>query len=402
MTQNWNPSIHTLWQSGNRSRAMSEISAKLSKTPGKKPLGLAMQFVHYLTLLHEWHVSLAVLEDLGKQWPDQAMVKRNIALSAFKTGDSARAVTAIHECLAITPHDHVALDILTMIQYSQKRYEDAAASGTASLQQKAMVGAAINRGWTLPKEAPSRWLEGTSKRDVIAFSLWGKEPRYLRGAFDNIEAARALYPTWQVRFYADSSVPAPVLADLKLLGAQVVTKPSGQTLQNKLTWRFEVADDADVARFLVRDVDSVLTPRERAAVDAWIASDRWFHVMRDWWVHAELVLAGMWGGVAGVLPSVRKLRDKYTPGLYAAAHVDQDFLRDRIWPYLSTSCLVHDRCFAMDGVEAWPTPAPPGDDHVGINVFAADQHAQAERVATFLRAEIGNKPVSLPLLGLEA
>src|SRR3546814_4057118 len=99
------------------------------------------------------------------------------------------------------------------------------------------------------------------------------------------------------------------------------------------------------------------------------------------------VLAGMWGGVAGVLPSVRKLRDKYTPGLYAAAHVDQDFLRDRIWPYLSTSCLVHDRCFAMDGVEAWPTPAPPGDDHVGINVFAADQHAQAERVATFLRAE---------------
>src|SRR3546814_13853980 len=104
-----------------------------------------MQFVHYLTLLHEWHVSLAVLEDLGKQWPDQAMVKRNIALSAFKTGDSARAVTAIHECLAITPPDHVALDILTMIQYSQKRYADAAPSGTASLPPNDTVGADIKQ-----------------------------------------------------------------------------------------------------------------------------------------------------------------------------------------------------------------------------------------------------------------
>jgi hypothetical protein len=52
----------------------------------------------------------------------------------------------------------------------------------------------------------------------------------------------------------------------------------------------------------VRDADSVLNLRERLAVDDWLASGRWFHIMRDWWSHTDLVLAGMWGGVAGVLP----------------------------------------------------------------------------------------------------
>ena len=45
------------------------------------------------------------------------------------------------------------------------------------------------------------------KQAVIAFSLWGAQPRYLRGALDNVLAAAYLYPGWRVRFYVDGSVP---------------------------------------------------------------------------------------------------------------------------------------------------------------------------------------------------
>ena len=33
-------------------------------------------------------------------------------------------------------------------------------------------------------------------RNVIAFSLWGSNPRYLRGALTNATVARYLYPGW--------------------------------------------------------------------------------------------------------------------------------------------------------------------------------------------------------------
>jgi hypothetical protein len=46
-----------------------------------------------------------------------------------------------------------------------------------------------------------------------------------------------------------------------------------------------VAADADVDRFIVRDADSRLNSREKAAVDAWIASGATFPIMRDCFAH---------------------------------------------------------------------------------------------------------------------
>ena len=89
-----------------------------------------------------------------------------------------------------------------------------------------------------------------------------------------------------------ADVPAEVRARLAQLGADVRLEPSGQPMREKLAWRFKVANDPSVGRFLVRDVDSVIGEREKAAVDAWLASDKWFHVMRDWWTHTDLILAG--------------------------------------------------------------------------------------------------------------
>ena len=45
-------------------------------------------------------------------------------------------------------------------------------------------------------------------RNVIAFSIWGTELRYLKGALTNAIVARYLYPGWTARFYTDRSTPA--------------------------------------------------------------------------------------------------------------------------------------------------------------------------------------------------
>lgn len=402
MNLNWNEAIHRHWLAGNRPRAMQEIMAAMQKSHGKRPFGLAMQFIHYLTLLHEWPVALAALEDLAKTYPGNAVIQRNIALAALNVGAFDRADVAISETLAETPDDHISLDILNLLRYRQGRFEEAAIAGSASLRAKALASTQRQPGWSLPSAPPRTWLASATqpRQDVISFSLFGSSPRYLRGAFDNIRAARNLYQEWQVRFYVDPSVPPQVVAGLEALGAQIVRKPAGLPVFRKLAWRFEVADDPSVGRFLVRDADCVLSARERAAVDAWIASDRWFHIMRDWWVHGALVLAGMWGGVATVLPSMKRLLDRYTPHRASNTVADQDFLRERLWPYLNASCLVHDRCFNADGVERWPVPAPAGDDHVGINVFAAEEGLQAERVKAFICENLGEDSSILHPLGL--
>ena len=56
------------------------------------------------------------------------------------------------------------------------------------------------------------------------------------------------------------------------------------------------ADEA-VDRFIVRDADSRLNPRERLAVEEWIASGKRIHSIRDHPNHDRPLNGGMWGGV---------------------------------------------------------------------------------------------------------
>ena len=282
----------------------------------------------------------------------------------------------------VEPESAAACDTLTTCLHELGREDEAAEAGARALVLKDRDAGEPPTGWSLPAGRPGALAAG--KRDVIAFSLWGNDARYLRGALDNALAAPAIYPGWSLRFYVDESVPAELRAALARLGADVVLERPGQETRRKLAWRFQVANDPTVGRFLVRDADSVLSLRERVAVDAWIASDRWFHAMRDWWTHTDLVLAGMWGGVAGVLPPLMDLLDAYRPRAMETLNIDQWFLRDSVWRYLRQSCLVHDRIFSPPGTTRFPGTPPEGGVHVGQNAFAADRAGQAGRLGHWL------------------
>ncbi|MDX2125573.1 MAG: tetratricopeptide repeat protein [Aeromonas hydrophila] len=384
MPTGWDTTAHNSWLAGQRQVAIQQLLARLNGSTAK-PVALQLQFAYYLFLCDDPASAAQVLEMAHKAEPGNDEVLRNLCACLSRAGQYELAVARLQTLLQRVPDDFHALDALCASLAKLDRYNEAAQAGTRSLTLKARSAGKAPPSWALPAAEPAVWLaDGSRKPDVIAFSLWGSGPRYLRGAIDNVLAASYLYPGWRVRFYVDESVPAELLAALRELGAELLLQPAGQSLRQRLCWRFQVANDPLVGRFLVRDVDSVPGVRERLAVQEWLASTRWFHIMRDWWSHTDLVLAGMWGGMAGVLPPLAPLLEGYQPDVMETPNIDQWFLRDRLWGYLSQSCLVHDRCFTPPGAIPWPQPAPGGSEHVGQDIFTAQREPQARRLASWI------------------
>lgn len=208
---------------------------------------------------------------------------------------------------------------------------------------------------------------GDARRNIIAFSLWGSDPRYLDNAVANAELARHIYPEWRCRFYLDSSVPESYLGKLQFAGAELVPMQPARFLNEGLFWRFLVANDPNVDRFLIRDADSMLSVRERTAVNQWLDSDKHFHLMRDLPSHTELILAGMWGGVGGVLPPLEPAWTRFAAEFSVPPKImDQLFLRQCIWPAIKDHSLTHDSHYDFNGARPFPVHANiQANRHVG-------------------------------------
>jgi hypothetical protein len=105
--------------------------------------------------------------------------------------------------------------------------------------------------------------------------------------------------------------------------------------------------------------------------------------MRDFWTHTDLMLAGMWGGVAGVLPDMAQALAAYRSSQAETANIDQWFLRDRVWAHVRASCLAHDRLFRPTGAVPFPGALPEGHRHVGQNEYDVRRDEQAKLVSAW-------------------
>ncbi len=209
-------------------------------------------------------------------------------------------------------------------------------------------------------------------RNILSFSVWGGNPRYLQGAINNAIVARYLYPGWTCRFYTDDSTREDFRRALVSLGAQVIL-PDLPADPFGLFWRFLVEDDPDVDIYVVRDADAVVNVKERVAVAQWLSSGYAFHVMRDHLQHCELMLAGMWGAHRGNIGQMRQKIESYVASLPKRAgyrHKDQHFLRDIVWPIAKTSLITHDSYFNFMNPRRFDGNFMlPSDMHVGQNDF---------------------------------
>jgi len=194
-------------------------------------------------------------------------------------------------------------------------------------------------------------------RRIISFSLYGQLPIYVVGAIRNAELVHEVYEGWIARFYVDESVSVDVLEALATRGAEIVKVdcPRKGPMYGRY-WRFWVAADAEVERFIVRDADSRLNTRERAAVDAWGASGKRFHIMRDSIHHNRLMLSGMWGGLGGCLPEIRRQVDNW--GRYSVRGENDQFMSEIVYPHTKNQHLCHDSYGHFEDGQPFPPHAP--------------------------------------------
>lgn len=176
---------------------------------------------------------------------------------------------------------------------------------------------------------------------VISFSLWGNNPKYTIGAIKNAELANSIYPEWISRFYIGKSVPNNIIDDLRNIQNTEIIEMNEDGDWTSMFWRFLACEDSDV--MLSRDTDSRLSLREKYAVDEWLSSDKDFHIMRDHPYHNTVILGGMWGCRNGILSNIKELLTNYIKGNFW--QVDQNFLRDIIYPLVRDTSFVHDEFF---------------------------------------------------------
>lgn len=170
-------------------------------------------------------------------------------------------------------------------------------------------------------------------RKIISFSLWGDSRLYNQGALDNIDACERYYPDWTPRFYVAKN--CPVLADLLseenrdrcevsimpatdyVKGSTVNVEQHHNPIHRNMLWRNLALFDSDIV--LLRDTDSLVSPREAEAVSRWLDSGEPACALYDHPAHVGGILmpglTGYHGSIArqlyGTETLFRQVEDAY-------------------------------------------------------------------------------------------
>ena len=225
-------------------------------------------------------------------------------------------------------------------------------------------------------------MAGNQARCAIAYTLYvpyskalPKMDRYLTALqARRVEAVRH-FPGWDVRLYLDGRFTKGMADVIRQLGYTVVhLPPSNRSLPewHHVSSRLRVIDDPDVDVFMMRDLDSALSPRDAISVWVWLSSGVEFHSMHDNPAHSDVLMAGMWGGRS------EAARRRFAPrGIdaflaEAAANVDhrgndQLLLTKAVWPHIEGNTLHMDMpqtyC-KYDGKLCVPFPMAPHSGQV--------------------------------------
>ncbi len=207
----------------------------------------------------------------------------------------------------------------------------------------------------------NKYLHAVGTKNIISYSLYGTNSRYIVGAIENANNYKKIFPGWNMRVYYDSTVPMETIEILRKNDVELWDMSTSKI--NKMSWRFSISDN--VTRFCSRDIDSRLSKREKLAVDAWITSGKTFHVMRDHPSHSKYAMSGgMWCTTSNGISKIQEIQDSL-PGSNAYLK-DMDWLNKNLWPIARKDILQHDSFSCNEFGGGFPFPSVRiGWEHVG-------------------------------------
>ncbi len=200
---------------------------------------------------------------------------------------------------------------------------------------------------------------------AVSFSLFGMKRRYIDGALENVALASTIYPGWEVVIHIERG--HPLKKHLLMAGVTVVDHPP-EPGRSGAFWRFQTICQRDrYDRVICRDIDSRINPREKAAVDDWIARGTALHTMAEFRSrHWRKISAGMFGVLTSATPWFGKALREWTDR--ARYRRDEEFLDHAVWPRLKHSHTGHRRYPQNENFLPFPDH-PAYDGVVGARVI---------------------------------
>ena len=256
-----------------------------------------------------------------------------------------------------------------------------------------------------PPRAASASLTSLSGVNIVAMSLYGSGRRYMSGVIRNADLVRQNFPGWRLRVYTELPSPNPrygvvapqIIESLRERDVEIFYMNPREDRVPPMGWRFLVADDMTVDRFIIRDADSRLTERDAAAVRVWVASGRPFNCIRDHPSHARYAISGgLWGGIPAALRGVmrRSWRElmAHVKGNYMD---DMNFLNHVVWPLVSHVAYCSDSVSCDVWPNAHPFPVPRyGYETVGQ---VTDERERGRQGDIEILRRAGENPKCAPL-----
>jgi hypothetical protein len=183
-------------------------------------------------------------------------------------------------------------------------------------------------------------------RKLICYSLYASDRRpfqvYAVGAIENQKTYRDFYPDFQTRFYIAEYLRA-IGEPLRELGAEVIYERDLPG-HGGLMWRLRPLVDGDFDIALFRDADSRLSMREKNLVDAFVASDKGYHIIKDHPGHNFRIHPGMFGAkkINPQLQAILRAKLFFVAQQVNSYGFDERFLQHEVYDCIKADVLLHD------------------------------------------------------------
>ena len=222
------------------------------------------------------------------------------------------------------------------------------------------------------------------EKQVLSYSLFGsfeKFKHHIIGVADESNKSELFGKEgWQVRIYTDLDVPVEFEKKIQALNPRVtfIKVSNEERHYNGMIWRFFPMSETDLVVSCFRDLDSPIMRRGEMAVREYLASDYFFHGMRDHAWHTSAIMGGLWCiknkqeplFSKKLLELVLKNAQKRSPGVKEATRGDdQDVLNKHVWPLVLNNSMTHDSffCHWAPGGVPFPTQRNFSEPYVGCD-----------------------------------